>query len=80
MISCAIWNELAQVNFSKTKKIAQVRKVHASCSLWKIYECMFITTYSRKNRLITDHLSTRSEVFTGSLKPRPGRIDLTHSY
>ena len=37
MISSAIWDKSAQVNFSKTNKIARARKASAVCSLLKIY-------------------------------------------
>ena len=46
MISSAIWDKLARVNFSKTNQIA--RRASAICSLWKIYECWFIPNCTRK--------------------------------
>ena len=39
MISRAIWDKSAQINFLKTNKI---------CGLWKIYECWFIPNCTRK--------------------------------
>ena len=33
MISSAIWDKSARVNFSKTKKIARARRASAICSL-----------------------------------------------
>ena len=48
MISSAIWDKSAQVNFLKTNKIARARKVSAICGLWKIYECWFIPNCPRK--------------------------------
>ena len=35
MISSAIWNKLARVNFLKTNKIARARRASAICGLWK---------------------------------------------
>ena len=37
MISSAIWDKSAEVNFSKTNKIARARREIAICGLWKIY-------------------------------------------
>ena len=48
MISSAIWDKSARVNFSKTNKIARARRASAICSLWKIYECWFIPNCTRK--------------------------------
>ena len=48
MISSAIWNKLARVNFSNTNKIARARRASAICGLWKIYKCSFIPNCTRK--------------------------------
>ena len=40
MISSAIWDKSARVNFSKTNKIARARRASAICRLGKIYECL----------------------------------------
>ena len=48
MISSAIWNKYARVNFSKTNKIARTRKGSAICCLWKFYKCLFIPNCTRK--------------------------------
>ena len=50
MISSAIWDKSARVNFSKTNKIARARRASAICSLRKIYECGFIPNCTRKSR------------------------------
>ena len=49
MISSAIWDKFARVNFSKTKKIARARKASAICGLLKIYECGFILNCAKKS-------------------------------
>ena len=48
MISSAIWNKKAQVNFSKTNKSARARRASALCGLWKIYKCLFNPNCTRK--------------------------------
>ena len=48
MISSAIWNKQAQVNFSKTNKIALTLQAAAIWGLWKIYKCLFIPNCTRK--------------------------------
>ena len=48
MISSAIWNKQARVNFSKTNKSARARRASALCRLWKIYKCLFIPNCTRK--------------------------------
>ena len=48
MISSAIWDKSAQLNFLKTNKIARARRASAICGLWKIYECWFIPNCPRK--------------------------------
>ena len=49
MISSAIWDKSARVNFSKTNKIVRARRASAICSLLKIYECGFIPNCTRKS-------------------------------
>ena len=48
MISSAIWNKYARVNFSKTNKSAQACRASTLCGLWKIYRCLFIPNCMRK--------------------------------
>ena len=48
MISRAIWNKEAQLNFSKTNKTAQAFKASAIWGLWKIYKYLFIQNCTRK--------------------------------
>ena len=48
MISSAICNKQARGNFSKTNKIARVRRASAICGLWKIYKCSFIPNCTKK--------------------------------
>ena len=55
MISSAIWDKSAEVNFSKTNKIARARRETAICGLWKIYECWFISKCTGKNMWLLDN-------------------------
>ena len=48
MISSAIWDKSARVNFSKANQIARARRASAICGLWKIYECWFIPNCTRE--------------------------------
>ena len=48
MISSAIWNKYARVNFSKTNKSAQACRASTLCGLWKIYRRLFIPNCMRK--------------------------------
>ena len=48
MISIAIWDKSALVNFSKTNKIARGRRASAICSLWKN-----LSQIARENHVIT---------------------------
>ena len=45
MISSAIWNKWARVNFSKTNKIARARRASA---IWGLYKCLFNPNCTRK--------------------------------
>jgi len=49
MISSAIWKKISTSKFFKDyKKIALALRARAICSLWKIYECLFIPNCMRK--------------------------------
>ena len=48
MISSAIWDKSARLNFSRANQFAQACRVSAICSLWKIYEYWFIPNWTRK--------------------------------
>ena len=46
MISSAIWN--TEINYNRLQKISRARRASAICSLWKIYDCLFISNCTRK--------------------------------
>jgi hypothetical protein len=47
MVSSAIWKKHARVSFSKTIKIARVRRTCAISSLWKTHEFMFLKLHEK---------------------------------
>ena len=48
MISSANWNKWAQVNFSKTNKIARARRASAICGLWKNLQVLIYSKLHEK--------------------------------
>ena len=72
MISSAIWNKWARVNFSKTNKIARARRASAIWGLWKIYKWLFQIAQEKScDYLVTTNIHE---------KFRDGLAEETHAY
>ncbi len=84
VISSAIWDKSARVNFSKANQIARARRASAICSLWKIYECWFFPNCTRNIMWLLDNnthtkispeVDDKQNVFSGL----PFRFVLKHN-
>ena len=53
MISSAIWNKKARVNFSKSNKIAKARRTSAIWGLLKNLRVLIYSKLHKKNHVIT---------------------------
>ena len=53
MISSAIWNKKARVNFSKTNKIARARRVSAQFRVLRNLQVIIYSKLHEKNHVIT---------------------------
>ena len=55
MISSAIWNEWAPVNFSKDQKISKIARAHRAseiCGLWKNLQVLIYFKLHEKSHVI----------------------------